>query len=140
VVSYFLSVRSNERLLGVHPELVRVVKLAIAYSPHDFMVSEGVRGLTRQRELVANGSSMTLHSKHLLQLDGFGHAVDLVAVGDLDHDGEIDAQDKALTWDTKIYSGIAGAMKQAAKELSVGIRWGGDFRKFFDGPHFELVA
>jgi peptidoglycan LD-endopeptidase CwlK len=30
-------------------------------------------------------------------------------------------------------------MKQAAKELGVSIRWGGDFKSFFDGPHFELV-
>jgi peptidoglycan L-alanyl-D-glutamate endopeptidase CwlK len=29
-------------------------------------------------------------------------------------------------------------MKQAAKELNVAIIWGGDWRRFKDGPHFEL--
>jgi peptidoglycan L-alanyl-D-glutamate endopeptidase CwlK len=29
-------------------------------------------------------------------------------------------------------------MKAAAKELGVSIVWGGDWRTFKDGPHFEL--
>jgi peptidoglycan LD-endopeptidase CwlK len=29
-------------------------------------------------------------------------------------------------------------MKQAAEELDVAIVWGGDWKSFPDGPHFEL--
>jgi peptidoglycan L-alanyl-D-glutamate endopeptidase CwlK len=29
-------------------------------------------------------------------------------------------------------------MKVAARELSVAIVWGGDWKTFPDGPHFEL--
>ncbi|MBO0346023.1 peptidoglycan-binding protein [Roseibium sp. CAU 1637] len=29
-------------------------------------------------------------------------------------------------------------MKQAADELGVPVEWGGDWRSFFDGPHFQL--
>lgn len=140
-----LSDKSKARLSGVHPELARVVMLAIEYTPHDFMVSEGLRDQARQIDLVHSGASMTMNSKHLMQKDGFGHAVDLVACGDLDHDGDIDAQDTKLVWDEKIYTSIAAAMMQAAVELNVRIRWGGTFKKkdgrpFFDGPHHELVV
>lgn len=141
VVSYSLSPRSRERLRGVHPDLVRVVELALAYSQYDFAVSEGVRSLTRQADLFAKGASMTMRSKHLRQPDGYGHAVDLVAVGDLDKDGDIDAQDRKRTWRVEIYWSIADAMKRAARELGVRIRWGGEFKgNFFDGPHFEMVG
>jgi peptidoglycan L-alanyl-D-glutamate endopeptidase CwlK len=137
---YRLSERSLKRLEGVHPRLVRVVEVGLGYSPHDFAVAEGVRKLERQRELVARGSSLTLNSRHLVQADGWGHAVDIVAVGDLDGDGDIDAQDRARTWDRRIYTMIAVSLKVAADELKTPVRWGGDFRAFFDGPHFELVG
>ena len=130
---------SLRRLRGVHPDLIRVVALGLEYSPYDFTVTEGLRELERQRQLVAKGFSKTLHSKHLVQPDGYGHAVDVMAVGDLDKDGDADAQDKALTWKPELYRDIANAMKRAASELEIQIRWGGDFKSFFDGPHFELV-
>jgi len=139
-----LSQKSLARLIGIHPDLVRVVKLGLTMSPHDFAVSEGLRSLERQRELVAKGASMTLKSKHLRQIDGWAHAVDLVAVGDLDHDGDVDAQDVGLVWEPKVYTDIAVAMKRAAVESGVRVRWGGEFkardgRPWFDGPHWEIV-
>ena len=74
---YKLSNRSLERLNGVHPDLVAVVKLAITLTAVDFMVVEGLRDLETQKRYVAEGKSQTLKSKHLRQPDGFGHAVDL---------------------------------------------------------------
>lgn len=144
-MTFALSQRSRSRLVGVHPDLVRVVERAIKLTVVDFTVAEGVRTLARQRELVARGASLTLHSKHLVQADGYGHAVDLVAVGDLDGDGDIDAQDAALTWEPRFYRAIATAVAMAADELGVRVRWGGSFktrdgRPWFDGPHFELVT
>jgi peptidoglycan L-alanyl-D-glutamate endopeptidase CwlK len=130
---------SLQRLKGVHPDMVRVCSLGIEYSEIDFTVTEGLRSIERQKELVAKGFSKTFQSKHLLQNDGFCHAFDVVAVGDLDKDGIVDAQDKALTWAPPIYRQIAEAMKRAASELGIAIRWGGDFKNFFDGPHLELV-
>ena len=85
------------------------------------------------------GFSRTLRSNHLRQPDGFAHAIDVMAAGDLDGSGTIDAQDRALTWNRGNYLSISEAMKQSADELRIGIRWGGDFKSFFDGPHFELV-
>jgi peptidoglycan L-alanyl-D-glutamate endopeptidase CwlK len=117
-----LSARSRSRLAGVHPDLVRVVERAIQLTDVDFAVIEGVRTLEKQREYVASGASQTLNGRHLT-----GHAVDLAAyVG------------RELRWDWPLYHRLAAAMKQAAVELSISIVWGGDWKKFPDGPHFEL--
>ena len=117
-----LSARSRSRLAGVHPDLVRVVERAIEITEIDFAVNEGLRTMEKQLEYVRSGASTTLASRHLT-----GHAVDLAAfVG------------KEIRWDWPLYHKLAAAMKQAAKELGVPIIWGGDWKKFPDGPHFEL--
>lgn len=133
------SKKSVAALAGVHPDLVRVLVLGLSYSPHDFAVSEGVRSIERQRTLFDAGTSKTMQSKHLRQADGFGYAADVVATGDLDKDGDVDSQDRSKTWDRDVYSGIAASVKRAADELGVNVRWGGDFKSWFDGPHFELA-
>lgn len=139
-MGYHFSKRSRDAMVGVHPDLVRVAERAIELTRYDFIAAEGVRGEARQRWLVEQGWSHTMQSKHLLQEDGYGHALDVVACGDLDGDGDIDAQDKALVWNRFIYTCIADAFKQAAEELCIPIRWGGDFKSWFDGPHFELIT
>lgn len=139
-MSFKLGRKSLERLKGVHPDLVRVCMLGIEYSSIDFTVTEGLRDEVRQLELYEKGFSKTMASKHLRQNDGWAHAFDVVAVGDIDKDGAIDAQDKDLTWKPEIYVEIASAMRSAADALGVKIRWGGEFKGFFDGPHFELVT
>jgi uncharacterized protein YcbK (DUF882 family) len=73
-MAYRLSKRSLDRLQGVRPELVDVVKRAIEITKVDFAVTEGVRTVARQKELVAKGASQTMESKHIE-----GRAVDLVA-------------------------------------------------------------
>lgn len=135
---FTFSRRSESNLVMVHPDLVRVARRGLILSPHDFAVTEGLRMPTRQIELMRRGASKTRYSKHLLQTDGWAHAIDVVAVGDLNMDGIVDAQDRSITWDKEIYGRIAEAMYAAAKELGVKIRWGGEFKSLFDGPHFEL--
>ena len=117
-----LSMRSKSRLQGVHPDLVAVVNRAIEITTIDFGVTEGLRTVERQKILVGQGASTTMNSRHIT-----GHAVDLVAF--------IGAE---VRWDWPLYHKIADAMKTAAKELNVLIEWGGDWRTFKDGPHFQL--
>ncbi|WGM46603.1 hypothetical protein KOAAANKH_01475 [Brevundimonas sp. NIBR10] len=117
-----LSRRSRDRLVGVHPDLVRVVEAAIARTPIDFMVTEGLRTPERQAALVRAGASRTLNSRHLT-----GHAVDVCAL-----------VDGKVRWDWPLYPRIAGAFKAAALALDVPIIWGGDWPRLRDGPHFEL--
>ena len=88
-MSFKLGNTSQQRLIGVHPDLVRVVRRAIELSSMDFAVNEGLRTAERQRRLVASGASQTLNSKHLKQADGFGHAVDIVPWGDFDGNGAL---------------------------------------------------
>ena len=121
-MSFVLSKRSRERMRGVLPALIGVVERAIALTPVDFMVTEGVRTLERQAQLVRAGGSRTLNSRHLS-----GHAVDLAAL-----------VDGAVRWDWPLYPRIAGAMKAAAAERGVALIWGGDWKSLRDGPHFEL--
>lgn len=119
---YQLSQRSLRNLEGVHPDLIRVVELAIRITSVDFGITEGLRTLDRQRYLVSSGASTTMRSRHLT-----GHAVDLVAY----LDGEV-------RWDWPLYDRLALAMKDAAETLGVPIEWGGDWTHFKDGPHFQL--
>lgn len=117
-----LSKRSRSRMEGVHSDLVDVVEFAITITPVDFMVTEGLRGIERQRELVKQGASKTMNSRHLT-----GHAVDLAAL-----------VDGKVRWDWPLYHQIAAAMKESASGMGVALEWGGDWTSFKDGPHFQL--
>lgn len=122
-MAFKLSQKSLDRLSGVHPDLVAVVKRAIEITDVDFAVLEGVRSKARQEQLIKAGASQTMRSRHLT-----GHAVDLGAyVGG------------SVRWDWPLYDKIALAMKAAALELQVAIEWGGDWKSFKDGPHFQLT-
>ena len=121
-MSFVLGRRSLERLDGVHEDLVRVVKRAITMTRVDFGVTEGLRSEERQRELFAAGASFTMNSRHLT-----GHAVDLIAyIG------------SRVSWDWPLYDQLCNAMKMAALEEDVTVEWGGDWKSFRDGPHFQL--
>tara|TARA_R110001632_G_scaffold106780_2_gene216310 strand:- start:756 stop:1142 length:387 start_codon:yes stop_codon:yes gene_type:complete len=121
-MAYVLGKRSKSRLEGVHPDLVKVVERAIEITEVDFAVIEGLRTLSRQKELLAKGATTTLNSRHLS-----GHAVDIAAW-----------VDGTIRWDWPLYHRLAKAMKDAAAELEVDIKWGGDWNSFPDGPHFQL--
>lgn len=117
-----LNERSEQKLEGVHADLAKIVHRAAELCEIEFIVTEGVRTMKRQRALLAAGASKTLKSRHLT-----GHAIDVAPV----IDGEV-------RWDWPPFYLIADAMKAAATELKIPIEWGGDWRSFKDGPHFQL--
>lgn len=127
-MSFKLSKRSQERLNGVHPDLVKVVMRALEITSVDFSVIEGVRTIEKQKEYVSRGVSKTMDSRHLT-----GHAVDLYPVGN------------PTPWEK--CKDVSEAMLRASSELNIKIRWGGDWdmdgdskdERFYDGPHFELI-
>lgn len=144
---FVLGSRSRQRLQGVHPDLIKVVELALKkYTPVDFTVIEGVRSLERQKELYAQGRTKpgpkvtwSMNSRHLRQgPDNLGKAVDI---------GPFDAKGNILWNDKQKFLAIGKAMFAAAMELGVPIRWGYDWdgdgilmeAGEYDGPHFELV-
>lgn len=122
-MGYKLGTKSLSNLKGVHPDLVKVVKRAIELTECDFTITEGLRTKERQAQLVKEKKSTTKNSRHLT-----GHAVDLAAW-----------VDNTISWEWKYYYQIADAMKKAASELKISIEWGGDWKSFKDGPHFELT-
>lgn len=161
-MSYVLNAESERALLGVHPDLVRVVRRAIQITRADFRVFEGVRSHERQAKLFASGASTVKTSRHEVGADGYGHAVDLVPLLDLNGDGKPE-----LRWDWPMIYKIADAMRAACVELTVLVRWGGVWdvplrnlssdlehevasyvsrrravgqKAFTDGPHFELPS
>ena len=156
-MAFKLSGRSLNKLEGVHPTMVDTVKRAIELSKVDFGVIYGVRSLAEQKRLYEAKRSQTMKSKHLVQEDGYSHAVDLMA-----YDGS------DPSWDIVMYDDIADAMKAAAIETGAKICWGAawqiddiakwdgtmeqamnayiDLRRsqsrtpFIDGPHFQLTT
>ena len=121
-MTHTFSEKSNTKLEGVDERLIRVATLALQLSPVDFGITEGVRTLERQKQLVKAGASRTLRSKHLE-----GKAIDVVAY----LDGEV-------RWDWPLYEKIAKAFKQAADEPGYKLTWGGSWATFKDGPHFQI--
>lgn len=127
--NFTFSRRSEDNLQGVHPDLVKVVRLALTLSKRDFSVIEGVRTKARQQQLFKQGATKTLNSRHLT-----GHAIDIVPY--------------PLDWQAvSAFGELAKAMFAAATQLNIPIRWGGDWNRngrsddetFYDGPHFELL-
>src|SRR3990167_5914915 len=120
--SFRLGTTSERNLRGVHPSLVRVVRRAITMTSIDFTVNEGLRSLAQQKLNVKRGVFKTLRSKHLT-----GHAVDLVPL--------VNGK-KTFAWPP--YFILAPFIKEAARLEGVKVTWGGDWRSFKDGPHWEL--
>lgn len=124
---FSLSARSMKELEGVHPDLIAVTKRAIELTKIDFVVTEGVRTYSRQVELVEAQKSTTLHSKHLLQESGYGHAIDVAAWMSGD-----------ISWKNKNYGPIVQAFITAATEQGVQLVFGHLWKGFQDSVHVEL--
>jgi peptidoglycan L-alanyl-D-glutamate endopeptidase CwlK len=122
--------RSLARMSGIHPDLRRVMDRALQHAPFAFIVTEGLRTAARQQELVRIGASKTMNSRHLT-----GHAVDIVPFVDIDKDGKVETEEM-YAW--PLYHRLATTVKAAAVAEGVPIVWGGDWRTFKDGPHWEL--
>lgn len=130
-----LNQRSLNALSGVHPALVKVVKrtaeLIEDSSDLKFIVTEGLRTLERQKQLLADGKSKTLKSKHLT-----GHAVDLAVWFDYDQDKVVDSNE--ISWKFDFYKRLYKIVKQASEDVNVEIEWGGNWKSFVDAPHFQI--
>jgi len=132
--------RSAQSCEHVHADLVKVFELAAdklnAEGDIQVVGIEGARSLKRQKMLFAKGATKTLKSRHLIQGDDAkAKALDIVPV-----------LDGVIAWDWPLFDLIASAMKDAAKEVTAfdgqlvgdGLEWGGDWRSFKDGPHWQL--
>ncbi|HAT1514522.1 TPA: M15 family metallopeptidase [Morganella morganii] len=128
--NFRLSQRSEDNLKGVNFDLVKVIRRALEITPVDFIVIEGLRTETRQKQLVAEKKSQTMKSRHLT-----GHAVDIIPVN--------------TKWQFEEFKPLLKAVKQAADELGVKLRFGINWKndpslpietRFIDAPHIEIPA
>lgn len=117
------SERSIKNLTGCHPDLQRVMNVALQISPVDFGVIDGLRTKAEQVKNVEAGASQTLDSRHLQ-----GCAVDVIAAVTKGSD----------PWKFDLYIKISAAVKAAAAIEQVPVVWGGDWKSLKDGGHFEL--
>ncbi len=130
--------RSKERLNTCHPDLVRLFTEVVKH--YDCTILEGKRTKERQAELVRQGMSKTMNSKHINE--PFSLAVDVVPY--------------PIEWNRRGQQRMrhfAGFVFGVASQLGISdrLRWGGDWdgdvwtrkdglvdQSFMDLPHYEL--
>lgn len=121
------SEQSLRRMQGVNPALAGLMKEVERRALDQGIkieVSEGLRDRGRQAELVSQGKSKTLNSRHLT-----GNALDI----------HIRNPDGSANWNFEAYRPVAEIAKQVAAEKGVpNLVWGGDWKTLRDGVHFEL--
>jgi hypothetical protein len=90
----------------------------------EIQVSETKRDAERQAEMVAQGKSQTMNSKHLT-----GNAADIF----------IQNPDGSANWDFEAYRPVAEIAKEVAAEKGYDdLVWGGDWSTLKDGVHFQM--
>lgn len=130
--------RSIDNLVGIHPDLAKLMCEAIKESPIDFTITEGVRTTERQQSLYEQGRSkpgtivthadgLQKKSNHQSKSDGYGYAVDLYPL--INGKVELNAINEL--------NAIASHICDIATQLNIPVIWGGNW-KLRDYPHFEL--
>lgn len=150
-MAFKLSKKSLSKLDGVEEDIITLAEFAISVSSVDFGISEGLRSVTRQKELVEQKRSQTMKSLHLE-----GKALDVFAY----INGEV-------VWELSVYDDIADAFAMASRAKDIPCMWGAAWtvpdigqwdgtmeqamhsyvdlrrsqsrRPFLDGPHFQLA-
>nr|DAK15456.1 MAG TPA: L alanyl D glutamate peptidase endolysin [Caudoviricetes sp.] len=148
---YVLSEASIEKMKGVHPKLIELMKKAISNSPYDFKIVQGLRtaeyqnslyqqGRTKPGKIVTKLDGYNKKSNHQAKADGYGHAVDIAVCGQYDQNGNyVKYTTDAEMFDNKKLVEISRHVKAVAKEMGMEIVWGGDWKTLYDTPHYELV-
>ena len=126
-MSFKLGRASKRNLIGVHPNMIRLVEECIKITPVDFTIlpTGGLRTTTAQMKLFKSGASeldgRNKKSTHQKQSDGFGHAADLVpyVAG-------------SPRWEWPLIYPIAARMAHLSKKLDIDIKWGGVWDREMD--------
>lgn len=140
-MTYSLSNKSLNKMEGVHPTLIRLIKESIVDSPFDFAITQGVRSAAYQHELyqqgrtkpgriITNADGYRRKSNHQVKEDGLGYAVDFVIVN----------PDSSYDWNSiNKYIAVGEHICNVAKELGIQVSWGGRWTSFKDYVHVELI-
>lgn len=123
-MAFSFGTRSKKSLESCHPALQAVAYRALELSTVDFTVTEGHRGREAQEAAFASKRSKAHfgQSSHNFYPS---RALDIVPA--------------PVDWeDISKFRAVAKAFQQAADELGVTLRWGGNFKSITDYPHFEI--
>ncbi len=112
---------SANRLSTCEEQLQRLFNEVV--KDYDCSIIEGHRSLEKQTEYFNTGKSKTMNSNHLYNPS---RAVDVMPY-------PINWKDRAGLMEFSRF------VKSKAAELKIDVRWGGDFKSFFDGPHWEII-
>ncbi len=152
---YILGEVSKGKLKGVHPQLVKLMTEAVKESPYDFRIVEGVRTAAYQHSLYQQGRTVFFDkegnplkkvtncdgfknkSNHQAKADGYGHAIDIFICGVVEN-GQYRKFTTEEGYDNKKMTLVAKHIKEIGQKLGIPVKWGGDWDKFKDFPHFEI--
>ena len=145
---YKLSQNSINKLDKIHPKLVMSIQKAITNSPFDFIIIQGFRtaeyqnGLYKQGRTapgirVTNCDGYVKKSNHQAKADGYGHAIDIFVCGIVEN-GHYRKFTTAEGYDSKKMFAVVKHIKEVAQKLGIPVKWGGDWKKDKDYPHFEI--
>jgi len=139
--NYKFSATSKKRLATCHPDIQKVLKLAIRYI--DFSVIQGTRSKALQDKYFAQGTSHVKYpnSYHNCLIEHVKE--DLRPKGDLTKPCSlaVDVGPVPLHWnDIDSFVELARVIKICAKRLEVDLEWGPDIWNFKDYPHFQLTS
>lgn len=120
-MSYKFSDTSQAKLDGCHPDLIRLFTAVL--KDRDCTILEGHRSRQRQEQLLIDGKTKTLKSNHLYEPS---LAVDVMPY--------------PIDWDDRLgQHEFATLVYRKAIELGIRVRWGGNFKSFYDAPHWEIL-
>lgn len=120
------SAGSRKRMEGVHADIVRLISVALQYSPYDAGIAYlgGVRTIEQQLELLAQGGKTQIkNSRHL-----HGLALDVLMY---DEHGN-------YTHEPKYYLAFEKAVAYASELTGIPYLWGGTWTSIKDYAHYEL--
>jgi len=153
-----MTIKYKERLQGVHPSLVKILELTDhLLKDKTIVIIEGVRTQQQQQDRYDQGRTKpgrivtnSLKSKHLRQIDGYGHAIDIA----IQENGKIDWNNLDL-FDLLRITMVEAARQLGIKNFRSGADWDKDnipdykevqsyikefgHRPLVDYPHYELT-
>jgi len=112
---------SSNRLATCEEPLQRLFNEVV--KDYDCSTIEGHRTLEKQTEYFNTGKSKTMNSNHLY-----------------DPSRAVDVMPYPINWtDRAGQHEFSRFVMAKAAELGIDVRWGGNFRGFYDSPHYELL-
>ena len=119
-----------KKLEKLHPDLTKVIiRASEMLKDYTIIITETDRSKERQAELFKKKATKTLRSRHISENNAckLSCAVDIAV--------KVDGK---ITWEWSLYEDFSKYVKKAAEELRVEVEWGGDWKSFKDGPHYQL--